>query len=256
MSAIEALQLLLADSLQLALACAVAFSASILGGLAGYGTGLLLPVFLVPVVGVGNVIPVMAVAMFFNNASRVGVFRNAIQWPHVQRILLLGLPACLIGAYSYTLLNARWIALLLGAFLLLSVPLRRLFNRAQVQLSNGTERGAGACFGFVNGILPGAGVFLISILLHAGLTGSAVIATDAVISVVMGFSKIVLFGSLAALDLRLALTGLLIGLCTIPGAFIARALIRRMSASIHVWIMELAVIIGAVTLLWRGIYNV
>jgi uncharacterized membrane protein YfcA len=171
----------------------------------------------------------------------------------VRRVLLLGLPACLIGAYSYTLLNARWIALLLGIFLLLSVPLRRLFNRAQVQLSNGTERGAGACFGFVNGILPGAGVFLISILLHAGLTGSAVVATDAVVSVVMGFSKVVLFGSLAALDLQLGLTGLLIGVCTIPGAFIARALIRRMSVGIHVWIMELTVIIGAITLLWRAV---
>lgn len=247
---------LLADPLQLALACFVAFSVSIVGGLAGYGTGLILPAFLAPIVGVGNVIPVMAVAMFFNNASRVGVFRHAIQWPHVHRLLLLGLPACLIGAYSYTLLNARWIALLLGTFLLLSVPLRRLFNRAQVQLSTGAELGAGTFFGFVNGILPGAGVFLIAILLHAGLTGSAVVATDAVVSVVMGFSKVVLFGSLAALDLQLGLTGLLIGVCTIPGAFIARALIRRMSVGIHVWIMELAVIIGAVTLLWRGINNV
>jgi uncharacterized membrane protein YfcA len=249
----ELLQLLFNNPAQLFLACFIAFSVSILGGLAGYGTGLILPVFLVPIVGVGNVIPVMAVAMFFNNASRVGVFRNDIQWPHVGRILLLGLPACLVGAYSYTLLNARWIALLLGIFLLLSVPLRRLFNRAQVQLSNGTELGVGTCFGFVNGILPGAGVFLISILLHAGLTGSAVVATDAVVSVVMGFSKVVLFSSLAALDLRLGLTGLLIGVCTIPGAFIARALIRRMSVGIHVWIMELAVIIGAVTLLWRAV---
>jgi len=253
MSATELLYSLVADPLQLALACFVAFSVSILGGLAGYGTGLILPVFLVPVVGVGNVIPVMAVAMFFNNASRVGVFRHAIQWPHVQRILLLGLPACLVGAYTYTLLNARWIALLLGAFLLLSVPLRRVFNRAQLQLSSGAEHGAGAFFGYINGILPGAGVFLIAILLHAGLTGSAVVATDAVISVVMGFSKVVLFGSLAALDLQLGLTGFLIGLCTIPGAFIARALIRHLSASVHVWIMELAVIVGAVTLLWRAV---
>lgn len=253
MPATEILQTLLISPAQLALACLVAFSVSILGGLAGYGTGLILPVFLVPVVGVGNVIPVMAVAMFFNNASRVGVFRNDIQWSHVRRILLLGLPACLAGAYSYTLLNSRWIALLLGIFLLLSVPLRRVFNRAQLQLSSSAEPVAGAFFGYVNGILPGAGVFLISILLHAGLTGTAVVATDAVVSVVMGFSKVVLFGSLAALDLRLGLTGLLIGVCTIPGAFIARALIRRMSVGIHVWIMELAVIIGAVTLLWRAV---
>ena len=31
----------------------------------------------------------------------------------------LGLPACLLGAYGYTLLSARWITVLLASFLLL-----------------------------------------------------------------------------------------------------------------------------------------
>ena len=47
----EALHTLIANPSPLALACLVAFAASILGGLSGFGTGLVLPVFLVPLVG-------------------------------------------------------------------------------------------------------------------------------------------------------------------------------------------------------------
>ena len=82
---------------QLALACIVALAASTLGGLSGFGTGLVLPVFLVPLVGIVNVIPVMAVAMLLNNASRVVAFWHDIQWAHARRMLALGLPACMAG---------------------------------------------------------------------------------------------------------------------------------------------------------------
>lgn len=236
----------------LAAACGAAFAASILGGLTGFGTGLVLPVFLAGVVGVGNVIPVMAVAMAFNNASRVVAFRREIAWPHARRLLLLGLPACLLGAWGYTLLAADAVALLLGAFLLAAVPLRRLLGRARLALSATGETAAGAVFGLVNGGVTGAGVILIAILMAAGVQGAALVATDAVVSVIMGLAKVALFGSFAALDTGLAATGVLIGLCTAPGAFVARRLLRHIPAGVHAGIMEAVVVAGALALLWQG----
>jgi uncharacterized membrane protein YfcA len=237
---------------QLALACVIALAASTLGGLSGFGTGLVLPVFLVPLVGVANVIPVMAVAMLLNNGSRVVAFWREIQWTHVWRMLALGLPACVAGAYGYTLLSSKWIALLLGTFLLLSIPLRRLLHRAQLQISPAVEFGAGGFFGFINGGMTGTGVILISILMSVGVAGSALVATDAVVSVIMGLAKVVLFGSLATLNLELALVGLLVGLFTAPGAFLARALLKRIPAGVHAWFMEAVVVAGAVALLWHA----
>ena len=246
------LQAFIENPSQLALACLVAFAASILGGLSGFGTGLAVPVFLLPLVGVRSVIPVMAVAMLFNNGSRVIAFWHEIQWPHVRLMLALGLPACVIGAYSYTLLSAEWVALLLGAFLLLSIPLRRYLNYAQFRFSPCTELGAGALFGFINGGMAGTGVILISILMAGGVHGAALVATDAVISVVMGLAKVALFGSLTALNPELALVGLLVGLCTIPGAFVARALLKRIPGGAHAWLMEAVVLAGSISLLWRA----
>jgi uncharacterized membrane protein YfcA len=239
-------------SWQLALACVVALAASTLGGLSGFGTGLVLPVFLVPLVGVTGVIPVMAVAMLLNNGSRVIAFWREVQWTHVSRMLALGLPACAAGAYCYTLLSSRWIAVLLGSFLLVIIPLRRLLRRAQFPISPAVELGAGGCFGFINGGMTGTGVILISILMSVGIAGSALVATDAVVSVIMGLAKVVLFGKLAALNVELALIGLLVGLFTAPGAFLARALLRRIPAGVHAWFMELIVAAGAIALLWHA----
>lgn len=237
---------------QFALIGAVAFGASILGGLAGYGTGLILPIFLAPAVGVANVVPVMAVGMIFANGSRVAVFWRDIRWAHARRILLFGLPACVAGAWAYTLLEARWVALLLGAFFILSVPLRRMLVRAGWTLEGRGVAAAGAGFGFVNGGVPGAGLLLISTLMAAGLAGPALIATDAIVSAIMGLAKIALFGSVARLDAGLALAGVLIGLCTVPGAFVARRLLAVISLKVHTVVMEFVVLAGGAAFLWRA----
>ena len=249
----EALRIVVANPWPLVLACVIAFCASVLGGLTGFGTGLVLPVFLVPVVGIANVIPVMAVAMLLNNMGRVVAFSRDIEGTHVRRILMLGMPACAAGAYGYTLLSARWIALLLGSFLLLAVPLRRVLKSSHFRLRPGGQIGAGAVFGFVNGGMTGAGVILISTLMSSGLAGASLIATDAVISVTMGILKIALFGTMAVLTVQLGVVGLLVGVCTTPGGFVARSLLRRIPAGVHAWIMEGVVIAGALALLWKAL---
>jgi uncharacterized membrane protein YfcA len=230
----------------------VAFLAAVLGGLAGYGTGLVLPIALAPVIGVANIVPVMAVAMMINNASRVLAFRREVLWPHVRRMWWLGLPTCLVGAWGYTRLDARWIALLLGLFLLASIPLRRALQRAQMQLGPRGEVVAGGAFGFIEGGMTGTGVILISMLMAAGVQGAALIATDAVISTAMSLAKVLLFGGVSRLDAALAITGVLVGLCTAPGAFVARAILTRLPQRLHLRIMEAVVVCGGLGFLWRA----
>jgi uncharacterized membrane protein YfcA len=248
----EGFQLASLGAAQFALIGAVAFAASILGGLAGYGTGLVLPIFLAPAVGIANVVPVMAVAMILNNGSRVAAFRRDIRWPYVWRILALGLPACVAGAYGYTLLEVRAVALLLGSFFIASVPLRRWLAHVGWQLGTRGVAVAGAGFGFVNGAMTGAGLLLISTLMAAGVQGAALIATDAIVSVIMGLAKVALFGGFARLDLQLGAAGLLIGLATVPGAFVARWLLAHIPLKVHTAMMELVVLAGGAGFLWRA----
>jgi uncharacterized membrane protein YfcA len=247
-----AFQLADVGAAQFVLIGGVAFFASVLGGLAGYGTGIIVPIFLAPVVGVTNVVPVMAVGMLIANASRAIAFWRDIHWPHVRRILLAGLPACVAGAWGYTRLDAHWVALLLGSFFVASVPMRRALAHAGWRLAARGVTVAGAGFGFVNGAMTGVGLLLISTLMAAGLEGAALIGTDAIVSVILEVAKIALFGSAARLDAELVLAGLLIGACTAPGGFVARWMLARIPIHVHTAFMEVVVLAGGASFLWRA----
>ena len=55
---------------QLLLVAGVALFASVVGGLAGYGTGALMPLVLVPLIGAEPVVPIIAISSIFTNLSR------------------------------------------------------------------------------------------------------------------------------------------------------------------------------------------
>jgi len=247
-----AFQLADVSAAQFALIGGVAFLAAVLGGLAGYGTGIIVPIFLAPVVGMANLVPVMAVGMLIANASRAIAFWRDIHWPHARRLLIAGLPACVAGAYGYTQLDAQWVALLLGCFFVASVPLRRTLVRAGWRLEARGVTVAGAGFGFVNGAMTGVGLLLISTLMAAGVEGAALIGTDAIVSVIMEVAKIALFGSAARLNAELAAAGLLIGACTAPGGFVARWMLARIPIRVHTAFMEVVVLAGGASFLWRA----
>src|SRR5436305_11282200 len=48
----------------------MALFASVIGGLGGYGTGALMPLVLVPLVGAEPVVPIIAISAIFTNSSR------------------------------------------------------------------------------------------------------------------------------------------------------------------------------------------
>ena len=59
--------------------------ASVVGGFAGYGTGALMPLVLVPIVGAEPVVPILSLSALFTNTSRAAAFRR-------QAVVLAGTP--------------------------------------------------------------------------------------------------------------------------------------------------------------------
>ncbi|MBX9740396.1 MAG: sulfite exporter TauE/SafE family protein [Beijerinckiaceae bacterium] len=236
-----------------ALIVVCAMGASVVGGIAGYGTGLLMPLVLVPLVGAEAVVPILAVAAIFTNVSRIIAFREHIDWPRVWRVLVVALPATFIGAAAYTWLNGPGAAILIGSALILLVPARYLLKRLQGEMSPRAALGAGGVFGLVSGAVPGAGIILISMLMALGLKGPAIIATDAAISFVVGLVKIATYQSFGGLPASSWTVALLIGAAGVPGAFLAKWLTQRLSLGVHQRIMDATVILGGSVLLLRGL---
>ncbi|MDB5641544.1 MAG: hypothetical protein JWN07_861 [Hyphomicrobiales bacterium] len=238
---------------ELAVIALAAILTSIIGGVAGYGTGLLMPLVLVPILGAQVVVPILGVSAIFNNLSRISAFRRAIAWSHVWRITLVAMPFCYIGATFYSFLTGPGASILIGATLILLVPARRMLKSFQTDLPPSMVLVAGALFGLVTGGVPGGGVILISLLMAVGLKGPAIVATDAVISLMVGFVKIGTFQAYGQLPASSWAIAALIGLVSLPGAFLAKWISENISLKVHHGLMDGAVVLGGSVLLLRGL---
>ena len=235
--------------LQILLVAAVALFASVIGGLAGYGTGALMPLVLVPLVGAEPVVPIIAISSIFTNSSRFVAFVRFADRRKAIIVIAAALFSTALGAYGYTRLTSAGASLVIGSMLILSVPLRRLLRKHSVRIG---ERGlaAGAIgYGVVVGGTAGSGVILLSLLMAAGLEGAAVVATDAVISLTSAAVKISVFGLTGVITAQVLALALLIGLVAIPGAFLAKAFVERMPVHIHTAILDAAVVTGGVVMI-------
>ena len=235
--------------LQLLLVAGVALFASVIGGLAGYGTGALMPLVLVPLIGAGPVVPIIAISSIFTNLSRFTAYLRYADRRRAGIVILASALTTVLGAYGYTRLTNAGAALVIGGMLMTSVPLRRLLRRHDVKIGD-TGLAAGAVgYGVVVGGTSGSGVILLSLLMAAGLEGAAVIATDAVISVVTSVIKISVFGLAGIVTAQVLAFALLIGAIAIPGALLAKAFVERMPVHIHTAILDAAVITGGLVMI-------
>jgi len=235
--------------LQLVLVACVALFASIVGGLAGYGTGALMPLVLVPLIGAEPVVPIIAISSIFTNLSRFAAYIRHVDRRRALIVIAAAALTTALGAYGYTRLTNAGAALVIGTMLISSVPLRRLLKRRDIRIGDAGLGVSAVGYGVVVGGTSGSGVILLSLLMAAGLEGAAVIATDAMISVTTGIIKISVFGLAGVVTAQVLAFALLIGAIALPGAFLAKAFVERMPVHIHTAILDVAVIAGGVVMI-------
>jgi uncharacterized membrane protein YfcA len=237
---------------QLGVVALIAFLGGVLGGVSAFGTGLLITPFVVPVFGVDAVVPIMAVAMTLGNIGRVWANWRALDLRVVGWILIPALPSVVLGTKIYELLPSYLLSLVIGGFLLISVPLRRFLTSREIRPERQAIVPVAAGFGLVSGTVPGGGILILPVLLGVGLQGGAIVGTDALIGATVNLVKIVMFGQYDLLDLRRFIAGLIIGVCVIPGAFVARQIVERMGVRVHTAVVEVMVIFAGLSLIWSG----
>jgi uncharacterized membrane protein YfcA len=234
---------------QLLLIAGMGVLTSLIGGVAGYGTGALMPLVLVPIVGPEPVVPIIAISAMITNTSRATAFRKLIDRRRALIVLGAAAPTCVLGAYGYTRLTGAGVMILIGTMLALSVPLRRTLRSRGFQLDDKRLGVASIAWGVLVGGTSGAGIILLSMLMAAGIEGAAVIATDAVVSIALGLLKLTVFGLAGVITGQVVAVALLIGLVAFPGAFLARALVERMPIHIHTAILDAVVVMGGVVMI-------
>ena len=239
------------DLLTLLLVAAAAFGTAVFHSVGGFAGGLLLAICLAPILGVKETVPVTATAMIVSNVTRIWVFRQSIDWRAFAAVFGCAAPFIVVSAVIYISLPVTVVALLLGTFLIISVPLRRAMAKRNFQVGLKGLAAAAVPYGLISGSTFGAGMMLAPFLLGFGLAGEYLIGTVAAIGFGLNLTKSLVFGFSPLLGQALLLKGVLIGLCTIPGAYVGRWIVRQTPLRIHSLFMEGFILCGAAYFLWK-----
>ena len=240
------------DLATIVLVAAIAYTSAVFHSVGGFAGALLLTIGLAPVLGVKETIPVTAVAMIVSNSTRVMAFRRWIPWPAFFAIFSCALPGIILGAVLYIKLPVHYVALVLGIFLSITVPLRHYLQRRNYKVGLNGLRAIAVPYGFISGTVMGAGLMLGPFLLGAGIAGERIIALIATLGLGLNLTKTTVFGISPLLDLAMAIKGLLIGICTMPGAYTGRWIVTHTPIRLHTAFLEVFILCGAGYFLWRA----
>lgn len=231
---------------------AAGFVASVLHSLTGFGGALFLAAMLTPLVGIKEAVPITTAAMIVANISRVYVFRRDIPWRVVALVIPPAVPGILVGATLFVGMSDVLVSTLVGTYLIIAVMLRHV-ARGTFHVGPGMLSSASAVYGLIGGTTFGAGLMLAPFLLGAGVAGLELVATVAVLGMVLNLLKSLVFGWSAAFGSSVLGVGLLVGLCAVPGTWVGRALLKRMTVTAHKYILEGLLVLVGIYLLRNGI---
>lgn len=230
-----------------------AFVTAILHSVGGFAGALMMAIAIAPAIGVKLSVPIVAVAMIVSHGSRAWLLRKAVDWPTLRTVFFCALPFIVIGAVFYVELSERLVALFLAFMLLTTLPLRRVLKGKSITVPRAGLAAIAVPYGFLSGASFGVGLILGPFLLGAGLAGEALIATIAVNGLLLNVIKTVAFGLSPLLTSETFAIGIGLGLCTIPGHFLGRIVLRRTPIRIHTLFLEAFMLLGAVYFLIRGL---
>ena len=228
-----------------------ALLASTIGGVAGFGAGVIMIPLIAWTIDVKATVPVFTVAMLLGNGARVWFSRHEIRGHVVAAFLVAAVPTSILGALLYTQIDSSWVGRILGGFMLLSVPLRRWLTGHGVRVRLHHFPVIGAFFGFLSSLVGSVGPVMTPFFLGYGLRKGAYLATEALCTVGTYLSRGLVFRKHDLLTGSTVAIGLYIGIIMILGAWTGRRLVERMSERAFLRLIEaLLIIFGLQFLLW------
>jgi uncharacterized membrane protein YfcA len=218
-----------------------ALVASVVGGVAGFGAGIIMLPLVAWAVGVRSAVPVLTVTMLVGNLARIWWSRGEIDRAVVVRFALGAMPATALGTVLYVGASSEGLGRIVGAFLLLSVPLRRVLASSPFQMRLRHFPILGALVGLLSGLVVTTGPVNTPFFLAYGLRRSAYIGTEAVCAMAMHVARGAALARYALLTWETVALGLALGGMMFAGSWLGRRLLDRMSDRIFLGVIEVLV---------------
>ncbi len=217
---------------------ATALGGSILAGVAGFGAGVILLPVVAWTIGLRAAVPIMTVTMLVGNLSRLWWSRGELDRAVCLRFLGGAVPGTALGAMLYAGTPSAALSLVIGSFLLGSVPLRRFLSSPIVQVRLRHFPVIGAGFGFLSSLVVTTGPVMTPFFLAYGLRRGAFIATEAVCSFGMHVTRGTVLARYALLTWDVIGIGCVLGATMFAGSWLGRRLLDRMSDRVFLRLIE------------------
>jgi uncharacterized membrane protein YfcA len=218
-----------------------ALPTAVVGGALGFGTGIVMLPIVVGVVGVRASVPVLTVALIVGNVSRAWWSRGELNWRVIGAYLVGALPLAAVGSVLYTAAPSEWLSRLMGLVLLLALPLHRWLERGPRRMRLRHFPLLGAATGLLSALVAATGPVNMPFFLGYGLRRGAFIGTEAVCSVAVHITKVVVYGRYALVTPETGALGLAMGAVMFVGAFLGRRILDRMTERSFVVALEILV---------------
>jgi uncharacterized membrane protein YfcA len=229
---------------------ALGLFAGTLGGVVGFGSGILMMPALVLTFGPKEAVPVMAIAALMANAGRVAVWWRDVDWKLNAVYCSTAVPMAALGARTLVALDPKWVEGALGTFFLIMIPLRRWLTARGFRMRLPGMALVGAGIGFLSGLVASTGPINTPFFLAYGLVKGGFLATEAVGSMAISLTKAAVFRTFGALPLETVLRGMIVGSSLMFGAWLAKRIVLGMDPSWFRFILEVMMGVTGATMLW------
>jgi hypothetical protein len=230
----------------------VAFVASTLAAVTGFGgAAVLLPV-LVAVFGVRDAIPILTVAQLIGNGSRVWFNRRELDWAVVGWFALGGVPLAFAGGLLFAKAPLSALTRILGAFLIAVVMWRHVRPGPPRRPPLRSFALIGAAASFLSALLGSVGPLMAPFFLAYGLLKGAYIGTEALATVLMHVAKLAAYKQGAVLSAPAILVGLALGPIMVGGSYVGKRVVDRLPEHMFVLLIEATMTAAGLLFLLRG----
>jgi uncharacterized membrane protein YfcA len=221
-----------------------------LSGIVGFGASIILMPALMLAFGPHEAVPIMAIAALMANLSRVMVWWREVDWRANAYYCVTAVPAAALGARTLLLLNPHLVEGILGVLFILMVPARRslLARGMKVEAWHLTLVGAG--IGFLTGLVASTGPINTPFFLAYGLVKGAFLATEALGSLAVGFTKALVFQRFDALPPETVVRGLIVGATLMIGSRLAKGFVLHLDAGQFRLLMDVMLALAGLVLIW------
>ncbi|MGP5202940.1 sulfite exporter TauE/SafE family protein [Psychrobacter aquimaris] len=226
-------------------------AAFIISTISGGGGAILLIPATSWMIGTAFAPPVINLATLISNASRLYLFWNDIDWSLTKYYV----PSAIIGAWLAALvfsrLDANWIQLLVGAFLV-STIFQYKFGKVSktFDMPKAGFIPLGFVIAFMSTLVGGLGPILNPFYMNAGLEKENLIATKTANSFFVGIVQIGSYAFFGIFTVNLWVYGLVLGLGAVIGNIIGKRFLAGMSISqFRVMLLILMVISGLIMII-------